>query len=77
MSITRTDRALIIRVGVHLRTAAQLEFNGYGQNWGADAKAREAKKRYDRLRRDERDLEALRKRREAQVPPAPPAGSGG
>lgn len=77
MSFTRTDRALLIRIGGHLREAAQTEFNGYGNNWGAGAEAREAKKRYDRLLRDERDLEALRKRLEAEVPPAEPVMPGG
>ena len=77
MPFTRTDRALLIRIGGHLREAAQTEFNGYGNNWGASADSREAKKTYDRLLRDERDLEALRKRLEAEVPPAAPAMLGG
>lgn len=67
---TRTDRALLIRVGVHLRSMADYEFTCYGQDWGADNVSRAAKSRYDRMLRDERDLEALRKRLEAQVPPA-------
>lgn len=76
MAITRTDRALLIRIGGHLRAAAALEFNGYGNNWGADAESREAKRRFDRLRRDEGDLEALRKRLEAEVVPEPAPASG-
>ena len=67
---TRVDRNLLLRVGKHLQAAAKLEFNGYGANWGADAESREAKKRYDRLLRDERDLEAMRKRLEAAFPAA-------
>ena len=77
MSFTRTDRALLIRIGGHLREAAQTEFNGYGNDWGGSADSREAKKAYDRLLRDERDLEALRKRLEAQMPPPAPPTLGG
>lgn len=69
MAITRTDRALLIRIGGHLRAAAALEFNGYGNNWGCNAESKEVKRRYDRLCRDEGDLEALRKRLEAEVVP--------
>lgn len=68
--ITREDRNLLVRVGKQLKDAAQLEFNGYGANWGVDAASREAKRRHDRLLRDERDLQALRRRLEADVPPS-------
>lgn len=79
---SRVDRNLLLRVGKHLADAAQLEENGYGQNWGASAEARDAKRRFDRLHRDRRDLDALRKRLEAAHPdslsPAPaPAPSAG
>lgn len=75
---TRVDRNLLLRVGKHLAAAAQLEENGYGQNWGASSDAREAKKRFDRLHRDRRDLDALRKRLEAAFPSATePVGGAG
>jgi len=70
----RTDRALLIRVGGHLRDAAQIEVNGYGPHWDESEDAKAAKRRHDRLLRDERDLEALRRRLEAVS--VPPAGSG-
>lgn len=73
---TRADRALMIRIGSHLRDAAQTEANGYGLNWAADEEAKAAKRRHDRLLRDEHDLGQLRRRLEAQVPPVTPgAGS--
>lgn len=74
MSITRTDRALLIRVGGHLRKSAGTLAAGFGLNWGESPESREAKKEHDRLLRDERDLEALRKRLEAQSVPDVPGG---
>lgn len=72
---TRVDRNLLVRIGKQLAEDAQTEENGYGNNWGGSADAREAKRRFDRLQRDRRDLEALRKRLEASFPestaPAP------
>jgi len=68
---TRADRSLLIRAGGHLRAAAREEFERHGADWSASAQAVQAKARHDRLLRDERDLEALRRRLEAQVVPSP------
>lgn len=74
---TRTDRALLIRVGGHLRTRANTLQAEHGLNWGATEESRAAKKENDRVVRDLLDLEALRKRLEAQsVPATEPAGGG-
>lgn len=77
LEFTKEDRNLLNRVSRTLRATAQLEANGYGPNWGASAEGREAKRRYDRILRDERDLTALRKRLEAQMVPLAPAQQGG
>ena len=77
MSFTRTDRALLIRIGGHLRDQAMNLQVEHGLNWGATTESRAAKKDHDRLLRDERDLEALRRRLEAQVPPSEPVMPGG
>lgn len=73
---TRTDRALLIRVGSHLTASAATLEEGHGLDWGKDDIARAAKKLRDRLRRDETDLAALRRRIEAQTLPEVPPASG-
>lgn len=72
MEFTRTDRALMIRIGGHVRAAAAALHLEHAVNWGRDEYSKQAKRDHDRLLRDERDLEALRKRLEAQVPPEGP-----
>lgn len=74
MPFTRTDRALMIRIGGHLRDQAMALQVAHGLNWGGTNDSRAAKKEHDRLLRDEHDLEQLRKRLEADgltVMPAP------
>ena len=70
---TRTDRALMIRVGIHLTASAVALEQQHGADWGQSVESREAKKLRDRLRRDELDLAALRKRLEA-APVQQPSG---
>lgn len=70
MAFNRLDRNLLVRVGQHLKDAALLEEQSYGKpsGWGSTPEARESKARFDRLQRDVRDLEALRKRMEIAHP---------
>jgi hypothetical protein len=62
MSFTRTDRALMIRIGAQLRDTALALQVEHGLNWGGTQKSRDAKCEHDRLLRDANDLVALRKR---------------
>ena len=62
---TREDRNLLVRVGKTLREEIVREEANVGP-------APSARARRDRLLRDERDLEHLRKRLEAQMVPAAP-----
>lgn len=60
--ITVADRNLMARVGRILRDrAAELEAE-HGANWAASPESRQAKRLFDRLHREERDLAALRLR---------------
>lgn len=67
MEFGRADRNLLVRVGKCLRDQADAIEQDHGADW---ASSPQAKKDHDRLRREERDLCALRRRLEAQsVPP--------
>lgn len=70
VEFTREDRNLLIRVAVVLRADADGLERAHGTNWGA---AKIQKREHDRLRRDERDLVALRRRLEALAQPTKPA----
>ena len=78
---TREDRNLLVRVGKLLRAEVDAAEGVVADAAGsADAKATRARR--DRLLRDERDLEGLRKRLEAAHPdslkaPAAAVGNGG
>lgn len=68
MEFSDADKLLMRRVGKLLAEQAdELELR-HGTNWAASPEAREAKRLHDRVRREERDLAALRRRLEAQVP---------
>lgn len=76
-SFTSTDRALLQRCARNLEGEAAALNASYAipNGWGASAEGREAKREYDRLLRDARDLRALAKRPEAgniqtQIPTA-------
>lgn len=56
MTFTKEDRNLLVRVGKHLRDAIESEEHGEGST-----------PLRDRLLRDERDLQALRRRLEAHL----------
>ena len=72
---TLTDKALMLRAARHLAEAAAIEERSYGPVWASTAGGVAAKKVFDRLLRDARDMRALVKRLEALHPPAPvPAG---
>lgn len=62
MEINQADKNLLRRVGLCLKAQADELEKKYGDNWAATPEARQAKKDHDRLRREERDLAALRKR---------------
>lgn len=62
MEFTRVDRNLMLRVGLWLRKQAENLERQHGANWAASPEAKQAKRDYDRLRREERDLYALRQR---------------
>lgn len=64
---TNTDKTLMMRAARHLSTQAAELKNSFGQNWAFDKESRNAKREYDRLLRDERDLRALAKRLETAV----------
>lgn len=68
MSFTKTDKALIDRAARHLSEAAVIEKNSYGTDWTVDAECKAAKRRYDRLLRDERDLRELGRRLVVEKP---------
>lgn len=68
MTFTKADRNLLVRVTRHVREAAETERNSYGTPaWGDSAESKQAKRRYDRMKRDERDVIALRKRLEQSM----------
>lgn len=60
MALTKTDRNLLARVGKILREDAEAIAKAHSDNWAATPGAVDAKRRYDRLCREERDLAALR-----------------
>lgn len=75
MIFTKTDKALLDRAARHVHNQAVVEETSYkGVAWSATQTGKEAKKRYDRLLRDERDLRALAKRLEATAPMEYPKG---
>ncbi len=71
MIFTKTDKTLLDRAARIIHNQAVVEENSYkGDTWAATETGKEAKKRYDRLLRDERDLRALAKRLEKAMPAA-------
>ena len=74
---TLTDKALMLRAARLMVEVAQVEAASHGPVWSATPDGRVAKRRYDRLLRDARDLRALTKRFEVLHPPVavdPPEG---
>ena len=71
--ISRADRNLLTRVGKILGEEAALEHAAFGNDWGsADGKI--AKRRHDRLLREQRDLADLRRRLMSEALAPAPAG---
>lgn len=66
MEFGKADRNLLVRVGRCLKAQADQLEQTHGADW---ASSPQEKKDHDRLRREERDLAAFRRRLEAQVPP--------
>lgn len=64
MEFNKADKFLMVRVGRCLRAQADALDKQHGANWAASPEARKAKRDHDRLRREERDLAALRARLE-------------
>lgn len=58
-AFSKADRNLLVRIGRLLRARADAIEQEYGHGWSAYSKE---KSFHDRLRREERDLAALRKR---------------
>lgn len=67
---TRTDKALIDRAARLVLDQAKIEENLHGPVWAATAEGKDAKRRFDRLQRDARDLRALARRLEKAMPVA-------
>lgn len=66
---TKTDKTLLDRAARIIHNQAVVEENSYkGAGWASSENGKEAKKRYDRLLRDERDLRELAKRLEREAP---------
>ena len=65
---TRTDKALIDRAARHLKDTARELQRSTGPVWSATDGGKKAKRVYDRLMRDERDLRVLGKRLEKAAP---------
>lgn len=66
MIFTKTDKTLLDRAARFLHDQACVEEANYGPVWAATQEGKEAKKRFDRLLRDERDLRTLGKRLELE-----------
>lgn len=62
MIFTKTDKALLDRVARLVRDEARVLEAQHGPAWAATKAGQEAKREYDRLQRDERDLRALARR---------------
>lgn len=59
---TLTDKTLMMRAARKLKEQADQLLACYGANWAESKATREAKREFDRLLRDERDLRMLAKR---------------
>lgn len=59
MLFTTTNKALMQRAARNMTEQAAVLKNSYGQNWAASKEAKVAKRQYDRLLRDARDLREL------------------
>lgn len=70
MDLNKADKNLLVRVGKCLRAQADHLEKVHGTNWALSPDARRAKKDHDRLRREERDLAALRLRLQNGSTPA-------
>jgi hypothetical protein len=68
MIFTKTDKALLDRAARIVHDQARIEETTHGPVWAATAEGKEAKKRFDRLLRDERDLRQLARRLESTAP---------
>lgn len=64
MLLTNADINLINRAARHIQATADQLSDNFAGGWSADANAKLAKRRFDVLLRDKRDLIALRKRLE-------------
>jgi hypothetical protein len=64
MLLNKADINLINRAVRHIQAMANQLSIQFGAHWSADANAKLAKRRFDVLLRDKRDLIALRKRLE-------------
>ena len=64
MLLSNADINLINRAIRHIRVMAAAIQGTNGPSWGPDAESKNAKRAYDRLMRDDRDMVALRKRLE-------------
>ena len=66
---TKTDKTLLDRAARIVHNQAVIEETSYkGESWSTSEVGKEAKKRYDRLLRDERDLSANDKRLDKELP---------
>jgi hypothetical protein len=70
MIFTKTDKTLVDRAARIVHDQAVIEEKMHGPVWSATAEGKDAKRRYDRLLRDERDLRMLARRLEKLVPAA-------
>lgn len=59
---TLTDKTLMMRAARQLKEQADVLLNRYGTNWAENDESKGAKRKFDRLLRDERDLRMLAKR---------------
>ncbi len=59
---TLTDKTLMMRAARQLKEQADVLLNRYGTNWAENDESKDAKRKFDRLLRDERDLRMLAKR---------------
>ncbi len=67
MVFTNTDKVLMMRAGRLLVEQAKSLKLQFGENWAASKESKVAKREYDRLLRDDRDIRALAKRLERQA----------
>lgn len=71
--ITKPDQNLLVRAARVLQANAKRLQRLYGTDWNADKDAKQAKRDFDRLLKEERDLRALIKRLAKPAPAPAPA----